>query len=350
MRRSGYTATPFDFDAGTYNALQREMGFTAGSLAEPGVLDPYMDPYYQQVVDIEKREAARQADMRNAQLGLSAAGQGSLGGYREGIERSENERNLMQLQGDIQARGSQDAYRQALTSFEADRSARGLQEQFGQGQFGLNEQARQRAAELMQQGYSLNEAARQAQEEFAQSQYGLNQQALQAREGFKQSAFGMTESAKQTQADISLAAYSAYEQAKQEASRLGLSAQQIEQAGQIAAANILLGQDQNRLAATGMLGDFALQRQGMEYERIDAMRRAGMMERGLMQQGLDIGYEDFLRQQNWGWDQLGQYSNILQGIPYAPSQTRTTYNQQPSSLSQGIGALTGAAGAYSMYR
>ncbi len=354
-RDSQFTARDYDYE-NAYTAGQRDMGFYAGDIGAEGALDRYMDPYYQQVVDVEKREAARQSDMRHAATGLNAASAGSLGGYREGIMRSEEERNLGYLMGDIQKRGSQDAYRTALQSFEADRSARGQEEQFGQSQFALNEQMRQRQAELQQQGYSLSEASRMAQEEFAQSQYGLNQQALQAKEGFTQNQYALQQQAQQMQSQLKIAAFQASQDAQAEAGRQGLTAAQIQQAGEVAAANVMLQQDvtrlgidQTRLGATGMLGDFAAQRQGMELERLNAMRQAGLAERGLMQQGLDMGYQDFLNQRDWGWDQIGRSSTILQGLPIGPNQTTSSYGPQPSFGQQALGGGLAGLGLYNQF-
>ena len=45
-----------------------------------------------------------------------------------------------------------------------------------------------------------------------------------------------------------------------------------------------------------MLGDYADQRQRMEIERLRNMQAAGEAERRLRQAGMDIGYQDFLRQ------------------------------------------------------
>jgi hypothetical protein len=334
-RESGYTATEYD-PSSNYKAQQREMGFEAGSLGAEGALDPYMDPYYQNVVDVEKREASRQADMRHATTGLDAAGLGSLGGYREAIMRSEAERNLGTQMGDIQTKGSQAAYKQALQSFEADRGARAQEEQFGQSQFASNEGFRQREAELMQQGYSLSEASRMAEEEFGQSQYGMNQQALQAKEQFSQNRYNLEENMK-------LESFRASEQAKQEAARLGLSAAQIEQAGQIAMA-------QSKMQATGMLGDFANQRQGMELERLSAMEQAGLKERGLMQQGLDTGYQDYLRQQAYPRENLNFMAQMMYGMPVQPGTTTATYGPQPTAAQQLIGSGIAGAGLYNAYK
>ena len=353
---SGYTANQMG-DGAYYNAGQRDMGFEAGSINDPEMLKSYQDPYFQNVVDIQKREAMRDADMRHQATGLDAAGQGSLGGYREGVVRGETERQLGQRLGDIQAEGSQAAYADAKAGFEADRGARAQQEQFAQSQFGLNEQGKQRMAELVQQGFSVNEAARQAQEQFGQSAFGMNEQAQQARESFLQSQFGMDEQSKQMaeqfkqnqfglnsangqfDAQMGMQQYNAYESAKQQAASMGLDAQQIEQQGQIAAAQI-------KMQGSDMLSGQVDMRQGMEMDRLRAMQGAGMMDRGMYQSSLDMGYEDFLRQQNWGKDQLSFYNQMMQGLPNAQGSTQTSPNGQPSFGQQLMGLGIGGLGLY----
>lgn len=398
---SGYAANQYDmsgYDAGEYGfgynpdlygsdyeANQREMGFEAGSLADNEMIQRYMDPYMQSVVDVEKREANRNADMRHAATGLDAAGMGSLGGYREAIMRAEAERNLAQQTGDIQTMGSQAAFQNAQQAYEQDRQARAQEEQFGQSQFGMNEQLRQQQEQLAQsgfgmnqqaqqaaeqlgqsafgmneqaqqyaqglqlQGFSANEAARQAQEQFGQSAFGMSEQAQQMAEQFGQSQFGMNEAGQQFEAQQELDVYNAYEQAKQEAGRQGLSAQQIEQQGQIAAADARLRGQQNKLQASAQMADVTNQRQGMELERLRAMQAAGMQERGLMQQGLDMGYQDFMRQQAYPREQLAFYSNMLQGASIAPGQTTATYGPQASNMQQMLGAGIGGMGLYNAY-
>lgn len=318
-RNSGYTAGELGDDA-YYQAGQREVGFDPGSLADSEAIEAYMNPYYQNVVDIDLREATRQADIIRRNTGLSAAGQGSLGGYREALEQAENSRNLMQNRSDIQHRGSSDAFTNAQQAFEADRQANAMLEQFGQSQFGMNEQARQRAAELVQQGFSLEEAARQAQEQFGQSQFGLNS------------------ANSQFQAQQALNTYTAQEQARQQQAALQLEAAGLNVQG-------LMSQVQ----AAGLLGDFANQRQGMELERLAAMMQAGGMERGMAQRSLDMGYQDFLRQQAYGRENLGLYNNVLQGLPITPGSTVSTYGPQPSTTQQLLGAGIGGLGLYNAF-
>jgi hypothetical protein len=180
-----------------YDPESRAMGFEAGSLADSEAMAKYMDPYFQNVLDIEKREAARQADIRRKVTGLDAAGIGSLGGYREAIEQAETERNLMQNMADIQTRGTQAAYQSAQQAFEADRQGRGMEEQFGQSQFGLNQQAQQQAEAFQQSQFGLNAEQQQAREAFMQSQFGQNQEQRQKHEEYMQSQFGMNEQARQ---------------------------------------------------------------------------------------------------------------------------------------------------------
>jgi hypothetical protein len=353
---TGYTANQMG-DGSQYNAGQRDMGFEAGSINDPDMLKSYQNPYFQNVVDIQKREATRDADKRQADTGLSAAGSGSLGGYREAVVRGETERNLSQQLGDIQAQGSQAAYADAKAGFEADRGARAQQEQFAQSQFGLNEQGKQKMSELVQQGFSIEEAARQAQEEFGQAAFGMNEQAQQQRESFLQSQFGMDEESKQAaeqfkqsqfglnsangqfDAEMGMKQYSAYESAKQQAAQLGLTAAEMEQAGQIAAAKI-------QMEGSSQLAGQVDSRQIMEMERLKAMQNAGQMDRGMYQTSLDQGYQDFQNQQNWSRDQLAFYNNMLQGLPNAQGSTTTSPNGNASMGQQLMGLGIAGAGLY----
>jgi len=73
----------------------------------------YMSPYMQQVVDIQQREARRQADVSGQQLAAQAVGSGGFGGSRQAILEAEAGRNLQTQLGDIQARGLAGAYEDA---------------------------------------------------------------------------------------------------------------------------------------------------------------------------------------------------------------------------------------------
>ena len=105
----------------------------------------YMSPYMQSVVDIQQREAQRQADIAGTQLSSQATKAGAFGGGRQAIMGAEAARNLAMQKGDIQAQGLQSAYQQAQAQFNADQARRMQAAQLG-------EQSKQYGAGLGLQG------------------------------------------------------------------------------------------------------------------------------------------------------------------------------------------------------
>ena len=116
-----------------------------GQFTQPGVAQSYMDPYTQAVVDVQKREAQRQAGIQKAQGAMSSIGRGTFGGGREALMQSEQDRATQDLLNKIQAEGGSRAFQQAQQAFQADQ-ARQLQAQQA------NQQAALQAAQLGQQG------------------------------------------------------------------------------------------------------------------------------------------------------------------------------------------------------
>ena len=84
-----------------------------------------MSPYTQNVVDIQQREALRQADVAQQQLGAQAVSAGGYGGSRMAILEAEQNRNTQQLLSDIQFRGQAAAFEDAQTRL-AQQSGREL--------------------------------------------------------------------------------------------------------------------------------------------------------------------------------------------------------------------------------
>lgn len=107
-----------------------------------------------------------------------------------------------------------------------------------------------------------------------------------------------------------------------------------------------LGQEGAQLGAAQLLGGFAPQAQQMALERIGALGGVGGQRRGFRQAGMDIGYEDFLRQQGYPRQQIGFQSNIIRGLGLQPSQTVSTYAQRPGLFQSTLGAGLGALGLY----
>ena len=118
-RSQALTSAPYQAYGGERQAgitpLQQQSfesigGMKAGPEAFQQGIGAYMSPYQQNVTDIAKREATRTSDIAGQKQQAGAVGAGAFGGYREGIERSERERNLGTQLGDIQTKGLQDAY------------------------------------------------------------------------------------------------------------------------------------------------------------------------------------------------------------------------------------------------
>jgi len=93
----------------------------------------YMDPYMQNVVDIQQREAQRAADIARTQSNATAVKSGAFGGSRQAIVDAEAARNLAMQKGDIQARGLQDAYSRGLSQFNTEQALGESSRQYGAG-------------------------------------------------------------------------------------------------------------------------------------------------------------------------------------------------------------------------
>lgn len=129
----GSMTTPTQFGSGT-GAAQLGVGSTAlglgalGSMLSPEQTAMYMSPYAQNVVDVNKAEALRDAQKGLMSGNLAAARQGTYGGARQLLSQTEQERNLQTKLGNIQATGMQNA-------FEAAQKAQ-LAQAAGYGQLG----------------------------------------------------------------------------------------------------------------------------------------------------------------------------------------------------------------------
>lgn len=92
--------------------------------------------------------------------------------------------------------------------------------------------------------------------------------------------------------------------------------QQANAAGQIGAA--AADQSAQRLGALGQL------QQQLGYQDAGALGAIGSAQQGLQQQGLDLGYNNFLEQRGWNWDTLNNLNSVLRGMQLPTSQTSVT--------------------------
>jgi hypothetical protein len=198
----------------------------------PFATQAYMSPYMQNVVNTQKNEAFRDAQIRNLGANLGSARQGTYGGARQVLAEQERNRNLQTQLGQIQAGGSQRAF----------------------------------------------EAAQQAQ------QFGTS------------------------------AGLQGYGQALQGAGALGT-----------------LGQTQF----------------GQQQAINQAQQQVGAIQQAQAQQGLDIAYQDFLKQKNYPYQQLAFQSDMLRGLPLSQA-AQQQYTAPPSPVSQLGGLGMSALGIYGM--
>jgi len=198
----------------------------------PNATAAYMSPYMQNVVDVQKNEALRDAQMRNVGANLGSARQGTYGGARQVLAEQERNRNLQQQMANIQATGTQNAF----------------------------------------------QAAQQAQQ------------------------FGTT------------AGLQGYGQALQGASTLG------------------------QLGSTQF---------GQQQAINAAQQQVGAVQQAQAQQGLDLGYQDFLKQRNYPYQQLAFMSDMTRGIPLSQA-AQQVYTAPPSTASQLGGLGMSALGIYGM--
>lgn len=129
--------TPEQFNMGT-GAAGSAYGILGGdlpSITNQGTMEQYMSPYQQNVVDVQKQEALRDAQRGLLGNNLAAARQGTYGGARQLLAQTELDRNLQTNLGRIQAQGLQSAYEAAQRGLEAERTAQ-LQQGTALGQLG----------------------------------------------------------------------------------------------------------------------------------------------------------------------------------------------------------------------
>jgi hypothetical protein len=198
----------------------------------PYATQAYMSPYMQNVVNVQKDEAFRDAQIRNLGSNLGSARQGTYGGARQALAEQERNRNLQTQLGQIQAGGSQKAF----------------------------------------------EAAQQAQ------QFGTSA----GLQGFGQA-----------------------------------------------------------LQGAGALGTLGQTQFGQQQAINQAQQQVGAIQQAQAQQGLDIAYQDFLKQKNYPYQQLAFQSDMLRGLPLSQS-AQQQYTAPPSPVSQLGGLGMSALGIYGM--
>lgn len=89
-----------------------------GMATDPRAQQAFMSPYVQNVLDVQKQEAIRDAQKTQLAANLGAARQGTYGGSRQLLAATERERNLGQNLANIEAQGMQSAYDRAQQAMQ----------------------------------------------------------------------------------------------------------------------------------------------------------------------------------------------------------------------------------------
>jgi len=144
----------------TFNPYQTQQ-FTGNNV------QAYMSPYMQNVVERQQADAQRQSDIARQAQGAQAARAGAFGGSGDYLMRGQAAGNLARQKGDIQAKGLQDAYTQAMGQFNQSQA----QNLAGQQ---LNAQQQQFGAGLGLQGLQTAMTGAKSLADIGQTQYGQN--------------------------------------------------------------------------------------------------------------------------------------------------------------------------------
>jgi hypothetical protein len=338
---AGYTAPSggitSSYTAGTgpaaYSAGEGPAAYQAGTLGAVGpftadIASRYMTPYQEAVTSAAVREIEKGAERSRTGISQAAAQAGGRGGYREALERSELQRNVLENVGDVTAKGRAAAYESAMQQYERDRQAQ-------MAGFQTQEQARQAAAASGLAGYQAREQARQAAAASGLAGFQAQEAARQQQAQFGLAAQQATEAQRLASSELAARQEAAREQARQQATQFSLAGMQQDTSARA-----------QQLAAAQTLSNIGQTTQAMDIERLMQKEAAGQRARSMNQASLDIGYEDFLREQGFTKDQLGFYSNILRGVPVSPQQTVSTFQAQPSLFQSVLGAGLSGLGLY----
>lgn len=360
-----------------YAGSQALLGAGLGGFNPSAQTAAFMNPYQQQVIDEAMRQINRQGAIAGQGLAAQAVRSGAFGGQREGVQRAELERNMMEQKSNTIANLLNQGYTQA----QANAMAAYEQQQQRAMQAGttVGQQAAQQA-QLGQAGAGL--FGNLAQQQIAAGQ-GLGQLGVeQARLGqsaaniYQQAAQGYGNLASQTgalagqesniqQNIANLLASQAGQRANIAQTAAGIYGSQAgtyqnlgQGIGSLAGQQFGIGQNiaTGLGALGGQLGQMGVQQaalgqtaQALNQGDVNFLYNVGQAQQALTQQTADAQRATQLQQIYAPYQQLGFLSDIYRGAP--STQMSTTASSVPSAspfqqaLGIGLGAVGTLAGA-----
>ena len=162
-----YTFNPYQTQQ--FTGTNTLPGYDAQGKFQPGTgsVGQYMSPYMDTVVARQQADAQRQGDISRQMQNAQAARSGAFGGSGNMLANNQLNASLMRQKGDIQAKGLQDAYTQAMGQFNQSQA----QNLAGQQ---LNAQQQQFGAGLGLQGLQTAMTGAKSLADIGNTQYGQN--------------------------------------------------------------------------------------------------------------------------------------------------------------------------------
>lgn len=328
---------------GTRGALINPLDRVENDRFDAGDAATYLNPYREQVVDRTIAKMEESNDRRRLADQTRATAAGAYGGSRHGVLDTLREEEFGETLGETVSQLYDAGFGQAREQFNAD-AGRGVD--VGRFNVGADLDRRGRNAQTEMQARLANQdaglKAGVANQASDIQRYGDDQEASNAINQFDASlgldAFRATAAIGESDANRRLAADQSNQQTGLQAFNANREQFNIDQGRLLDSARVSAG-----------LGD---QAQGMGLRDVASVMSVGDMGQQLGQQGLDLGVNDFQRQQSYPYQQFGWLQGALSGSPVEnPSMfsTQTTQQPGPSPFSQVLGAGLTAAGIYGQF-
>ncbi len=291
-------------------------GFAGAQGYDPTMAYGYMNPYQQGVTENTLREMRRQADIGRAQLASQAVRSGAFGGSREGIQRSEYERNVQdQMARTAQADYAQNYLQAQQASMNAFQNQQARMQQAGNLALGAGQLQTNAALQAGQNIGSLGNMAAQTYGNIGQLAQNIGQSTGQL--GLQAGNLGL--------------------QAGQALGQSYVSAGQLQQAAGAGIGGLGVQLQNLGQAASGLgQGDVSFlynvggQLQALEQRKLDAQRATA----------LQAQYEPFQR--------ISFMSDIYKGAPSTQQTIAQSTAPSASPISQAAGLGITALGAYNL--
>ena len=321
-----------------YKNTSTAFNFTGANFADPGEftgenVTKYMSPYMQNVVDIEKRKAAQEYGLENQKRAANSVFSGAFGGSRSGVQQAMAENDYLNRAGDIQSKGLQSAWDSARDIFSSDRTARYNTDVAKAADLRARERAQ--ADEYNNQrdfGYGVFADKNKFLSDYEKSQAG---------EDFQNREFGYD-----VFKDNRTAATDYQDKLAEQNQWL-----QESQSSEDRLKNTFdLGALDQKSGVAGNIADLSTAAKNGDIKAAQILEAIGRDQKDESQAGLDVAYQDWLRQQENPRQQLSDYAAILRGLPLSGIGTTTATGSststpaQPSGIQQILGLGTTALG------